>query len=194
MNEPSRPGRSSTAGASSANRRLQCWYGVLILIVWLIFIARLFYLQIIRHDHYHTAALSDQLKQYSIAPQRGIIEAQDGSSVVPIVLNQKLYTLYADPTLVKNASQLTPLSWPLSPKAIANQYNDQMHTKGTRYVVLAKRLSHSQNNQITGPKTTGHRHPGPGLSDLSAGQLAAQLLGFVNNNGPGQYGIEQALK
>src|ERR1035437_7778024 len=93
-------GRGSNV-ASSANRRLYWWYGVLLL-VCMIFIARLFYLQVIRHDYYHKAALSDQLKQYTIAPERGIIGTQDGSNLVPIVLNQKLYTLYADPSLVKN--------------------------------------------------------------------------------------------
>src|SRR5665213_2769644 len=97
-----RPSQNSRppAARSSAGRRLAVWYGALVLIM-MIFVFRLFWLQIVRHDQYRAAALSDQLKQYSIAPQRGIIEAQEGDSVVPIVLNQELYTLYADPTLVK---------------------------------------------------------------------------------------------
>ena len=86
----------------SANQRLQLWYGVLLLIIGLI-IVRLFYLQIIRHDHYKKAAYADQLKQYSVAADRGLIEAHEGADSVPLVLNQKLYTLYVDPTLVKNA-------------------------------------------------------------------------------------------
>jgi cell division protein FtsI/penicillin-binding protein 2 len=46
----------------SANRRLYVWYGVLVFI-GLVIILRLFYLQVIKHDYYRKAALSDQLKQ-----------------------------------------------------------------------------------------------------------------------------------
>ena len=176
---------------SSANRRLYWWYGGLLL-VCVIFIARLFYLQVIKHDYYHQAALNDQLKQYTIAPERGIIEAQDGSSIVPIVLNQELYTLYADPTLVKNvdagAAKLAAIT-----KGDASQYAQLMRTSGTRYVALATRLSESQNQQITNLKLPGVGTQGQDYRTYPQGTLASQLLGFVDNNGVGQYGIEQAL-
>src|SRR4051812_3467214 len=80
----------------SSNRRITIWYTVLLLVV-IIFIARLFYLQIIKHDHYHELALRGQLKQYKITPERGIIKVHDGTDTVPIVLNETLYTLTADP-------------------------------------------------------------------------------------------------
>src|SRR5476651_1877829 len=187
---PSAHGRSP-GSVPSANRRLKWWYGVL-LAVCLIFIARLFYLQIIRHDYYHAAALSDQLKQYAIPPERGIIEAQDGGSDVPIVLNQKLYTLYADPTLVNkidsNSSKLAAIT-----KGDASQYAKLMRTKSTRYVVLAKRLNDAQNSQIMALKLPGIGTQGQDYRTYPQGTLASQLLGFVDYNGSGQYGIEQAL-
>src|SRR5215468_4759457 len=77
------------------------WFFVLITCVVGIFWVRAFYLQVIKHDYYRLAAQSDQLKEYQIPAPRGIIQAHNGDDVVPIVLNQKLYTLYADPTLVK---------------------------------------------------------------------------------------------
>src|SRR5580698_5325374 len=88
----------------AAVRRVRIWYGVL-LVVLVIFGLRLFYVQVIRYGHYKAAALSDQLKQYQIPATRGIIEAHDGDTIVPIVLNQQLYTLYADPTYITNANQ-----------------------------------------------------------------------------------------
>src|SRR5581483_9527608 len=123
----------------SSNRRLYLWYGALLFIIAVI-ILRLFYLQIIRHDYYQARALNDQLKQYTIAADRGIIEAHQGSGVVPLVLNQKLYTLYVDPTLVKNpASTADKLAAVTGGKT--EQYTSLVKTKNTRYVVLAKRLS-----------------------------------------------------
>jgi penicillin-binding protein 2 len=98
---PSPPRSPAGSNRISTNRRLSLWYAAIIFIIAII-IGRLFYLQIIQHDYYQKAALSDQLKQYSIAPERGIIQAHQGSGLIPLVLNQKLYTLYVDPTLVKN--------------------------------------------------------------------------------------------
>jgi cell division protein FtsI/penicillin-binding protein 2 len=179
-----------TAGLSS-NRRLYIWYGVLLFIISVI-VLRLFYLQIVRHDYYQKAALSDQLKQYSIAAERGLIEAKQGNGVVPLVLNQKLYTLYADPSLVKNPSNTSDKLAAVT-KGDASKYQALVKTKNSRYVILAKRLSEDQNKQIAALKL-----PGIGLQAIDyrtypQGALAAQLLGFVNNDGKGTYGVEQAL-
>lgn len=162
------------------------------LLIITIVIFRLFYMQIIQRDYYHQAALSDQLKQYSIAAERGIIEAHDGDGLVPIVLNQKLYTLYADPTLVKNASDDAAKLVTVT-GGDADKYASLMKTKGTRYVVLARRLSEGQNHRILALKLAGVGTQGQDYRTYPQGSLAAQLLGFVNNDGVGTYGVEQAL-
>lgn len=172
-------------------KRVRLWYGALVLIM-LVFAVRLFYLQVIRYDHYKAAALSDQLKQYEIPATRGLIEAHDGNSVLPIVLNQQLYTLYADPTLVKHpindAGQIQKIIGGDSGK-----YADLMKTKDTRYVILGKMLNAGQSKKLLALKI-----PGVGTQPLDyrtypQGSLASQLLGFVNNDGVGKYGLEQAL-
>lgn len=185
--------RSTPRGRApaSSNRRLYVWYGVLFFIIGII-VLRLFYLQIIRHDYYRQQALNDQQKQYSIAADRGIIEAHQGTSTVPLVLNVKLYTLYADPTLIKNPQQSAAKISAIT-HGDAATYAKQMQTKSSRYVILAKRLSESQNTKIGGLKL-----PGLGLQAIDyrtypQGDLAAQVLGFVNNDGKGTYGVEQAL-
>jgi cell division protein FtsI/penicillin-binding protein 2 len=84
-----------------------------------IFITRLFYLQIIRHDYYHTRALADQLKEYKIDAPRGLISAHDGASTVPIVLDETRYTLYADPSFAaKNAIAMLPKTYRILPTAM----------------------------------------------------------------------------
>ena len=185
------PKASPSPGSSSAARRLAIWYGALIFIL-VIFTIRLFYLQIVRHDHYRQAALSDQLKQYSIAPQRGIIEAQSNGSTVAIVLNQQLYTLYADPTLVKNPADGAVKLAAITKGDIAS-YAKQMGTKNTRYVALAKRLSQSQSAKILALKLPGIGTQGQDYRTYPQGDLASQVLGFVNDSGQGEYGVEQAL-
>jgi cell division protein FtsI/penicillin-binding protein 2 len=65
-------------------KRVRVWYGALLLIL-VIFGIQLFNVQIIKYGHYKAAALSDQLEQYKIPATRGLIEAQQGNSVVPII-------------------------------------------------------------------------------------------------------------
>jgi cell division protein FtsI/penicillin-binding protein 2 len=179
------------APKASSNRRLYIWYGVLFFI-FAIIITRLFYLQIIRHDYYQKAALNDQQKQYTIAADRGTIDAQQNSGAVPLVLNEKLYTLYADPTLVKHPSSDAQKIAAIT-KGNANDYATLMKTRDSRYVVLGKRLGQSQMNRIAALKLPGVGLQAQDYRTYPQGNLAAQLLGFVNDEGKGTYGIEQAL-
>ncbi|NDC22326.1 hypothetical protein EBZ57_03065, partial [bacterium] len=87
-------------------------YGIIVL-VFIIFAIRLFYLQVIRYDYYKTQALNDQLKQYVIPANRGTIAAHDGDSTMPVVLNQKLFLLYADPVFIKKPAELAPKLAPI---------------------------------------------------------------------------------
>ncbi|HEU4966962.1 MAG TPA: penicillin-binding protein 2 [Candidatus Saccharimonadales bacterium] len=186
-NRPSSDG----GGAVHAVTRIHVIYGVLLALIAL-FGLRLFYVQIIRYGYYKNAALSDQLKQYDIPASRGIIEAHDGNQIIPIVLNQELFTLYADPTYVKqpdqSADKITAIIGGDSGK-----YADLMRTQGTRYVVLARKLTDTQSKQILGLKIPGVGTQGQDYRTYPQGTLAAQVLGFVDTEGNGQYGLEQAL-
>ena len=175
----------------SANHRIALWYGVL-LFIFAIFTVRLFYLQIIKHDYYRAAALNDQLKQYSIPAQRGTISARSESGTIPIVLNQRLYTLYADPSLVRDpdasAAKVAAIT-----HGDKNRYAELMKTTGSRYQVLVKRLSQNQKDQVKNLHLSGVGWQAVDYRIYPQGSLAANLLGFVNDDGQGKYGIEQAL-
>ena len=174
-----------------SNRRINVWYVALVIIL-VVFVARLFYLQIVKHDYYQSSALATQLKEYEIPAERGTIKAYENGSVVPLVLNEKLYTLFADPTFVidpdSDAAKLAAIS-----KGDATAYAKAMRMPNTRYMVLTKRLSEEQKNQITQLKLPGIGTQAQDYRVYSQGSLAAQLLGFVNNDGEGKYGVEQAL-
>jgi cell division protein FtsI/penicillin-binding protein 2 len=176
---------------SQSVQRVRIWYSALLLVL-IIFGVRLFYVQVIQHDRYEAAALSDQLKQYQIPATRGLIEAYDGNGAVPIVLNQELYTLYADPPLIKQTNQ-TAAKVASIIGGNASQYAGQMRTKNTQYVVLAKKLSPQQSNKLLALQLPGIGTQGQDYRVYPDGSLASQVLGFVNNSGVGEYGIEQAL-
>jgi cell division protein FtsI/penicillin-binding protein 2 len=174
-------------------RRTRLVY-VLLALIFGVFILRAFYLQVIKYDYYHKAALSDQLKEYEIPAERGTIKAHMGASTVSVVLNEKLYTVYADPSLVK-ANQADKVANTLSDLLGGNggDYKSKITQKDTRYIVLAKKIS-----KDTRDKLLKYKFPGIGSEEQSYrtypdGSLASQVLGFVNNQGQGVYGIEQDL-
>ena len=171
-------------------KRVRVWYGLLVLVV-AIFCVRLFYLQIINHGHYRKEALADQLKQYEIPATRGVIKAHNGSVTLPIVLNQQLYTLYADPVYVKKPDELAAKVAKIIGGDPA-KYAEQMKAKKTRYAILAKKLSKEQKNAIEKLKSPGLGLQAQNYRTYPQGAMAAQVLGFVDNEGKGRYGIEQA--
>ncbi|MEO6760922.1 MAG: penicillin-binding protein 2 [Candidatus Saccharimonadales bacterium] len=173
--------------------RGKAWFGLIVLIFSL-FLIRSFYLQVIRYNYYKNAALSDQLKEYEVQASRGTISAHEGGGLVPLVLNQKLFTLYADPTLVKHPAKVADkLAGILGDSTNSGDLQKLVSSQHTRYVILAKKLTPDQSDKIL-----KFEFPGIGTQEhdyrtYPQGSMAAQLLGFVNDEGSGEYGVEQAL-
>jgi cell division protein FtsI/penicillin-binding protein 2 len=170
--------------------RLRAWY-VLILICFLAIGVKLFYMQVIRHDYYKAAAYEDQFKQYQIPAERGAIYAHDGNGEVPLVLNQDTFTLFADPKFITDP----PGAAERVVSVIGGKQSDyakKMQTN-TRYAVLKKRLNEAQKDKLEALDIKGLGIRTEPIRTYPQGSLAAQVLGFVNDEGVGNYGVEQAL-
>lgn len=170
--------------------RVHIWHACLLLIAAVILV-KLFYIQIIRHGYYTQAALRGQLKQYQIEPERGTILAYSGNNTTPLVLNQTLYTLYADPKYIKDpAAEALAIHKTIGGDVV--EYEKKMKAK-SRYQILAKKLTNEQRDAITRLKLKGVGTLASNYRTYPQGSLAAQVLGFVNDEGDGQYGIEESL-
>lgn len=173
--------------------RVRIWYFLLMLVVG-VFGIRLFYLQVIQYSHYKNVALNTQLKQYKIPASRGLIFAYDGNQAVPIVLNQELYTIYADPSFIKPKKVdqiITVLVERLGGKPA--DYRVGLTKDDTRYVELAEKVSQQDKKSILSHEFAGIGAKAHSYRVYPQGSLAAQVLGFVNANNEGSYGVEQAL-
>ena len=62
-----------------------------------LFVVRLFYIQVIQHSYYQEQADSEQIKQFVLHAKRGEIYVMDGDTPAPLVLNETVYTVWADP-------------------------------------------------------------------------------------------------
>jgi cell division protein FtsI/penicillin-binding protein 2 len=159
-----------------------------------IFVVRLFYLQVIQHSFYESEALKEHTSKFTLPAQRGEVYAQDGQNDIrPLVLNEASYTVYADPRYVADEGKTADALRRVAGGNVVANFEDGLKNKSMQYTVLARYISQKQADLINQEKL-----PGVGMQERDRrvypeGSLAAQVLGYVNSDGQGQYGIEQAL-
>lgn len=166
----------------------------LMLAVGAIFVVRLFYLQVIQHSYYEGEALKEHTSKFTLPAQRGLIYAQaGGGELAPLALNEPSYTVYADPRYVDDVTKTANTLRQVAGGNTVDGFEKALNNKDLQYTVLAKQISQKQADLIEKENL-----PGVGMKEQDRrvypeGQLAAQVLGYVNNDGQGQYGIEQFL-
>lgn len=158
-----------------------------------VFVVRLFYLQIIKHNDYVAQAAAEQIKPLTIPAKRGLIYAMDGSSPVPLVINQTVYTMFADPSTVTDESKVLSVIRQVAGGNLRSNPEDLLNRKDSRYQILGTKLTRQQAEMIKSKNLTGIGFQEESQRVYPESSLAAQTLGFVNAEGKGQYGIEEAL-
>lgn len=167
------------------------WLFVFLIIIGALLIGRLFYLQIIKHESYKAAAVSEQLKKFSIPADRGKIFIRDGDETLPIVLNEPKYLIFADPAFIDNS-----LDSAKKIQSIIGGSVDDIEKKlsaKSRYVELIKKADKSTKEKLLDLGIKGIVAKEFTVRSYPQAEMAAQVLGFVNDDGEGQYGIEEFL-
>jgi len=155
-----------------------------------IFVIRLFYLQIIQHDHYVALATEEQQNRFVIPAKRGEIFAKSGDTPVQLVMNEKVYTVFADPVTISDKVKVVDTMRKIAGGNVRTGFDSLLDKIDTRYQIIATKVTRVQADKI---KAEGLR--GIGFQEVSQrvypeGALAGQILGFVNTTGEGSYGIE----
>lgn len=170
------------------------WLRLALYALLLLVVLRLFYVQIIRHDYYSQEARKIQVSKLSIIPERGKLYALDGKTAVPLVLNETVYTVFADPKELENPARALDSIRDIAGGNIASSFEaSQLSDKKLRYVVVAKQLTRQQAEKLQKENIAGIGLQKGSRRVYPEGGTASQLLGFVNNDGKGQYGVEGAL-
>jgi cell division protein FtsI/penicillin-binding protein 2 len=158
-----------------------------------IFVVRLFYLQIIQHGYYVSLANKEQIKRLTIPAQRGLIYGLSGQNPIPLVMNQDVYMVFADPTETTNDSGIIDTIEKVAGGNAQPNLRILLDRKDTRYQVLATDITLQQANAIKSKNFNGIGFQAGTQRVYPDGVLAAQVLGFVDSNGVGQYGVEGKL-
>ena len=161
--------------------------------VMIIFVFRLFYLQIIQHDYYVDIAKEGQIKRLTIPAKRGLIYALDGSLPVPLVMNQTVFTVFADPQTTKNDSKIIDTIRRVAGGNARSGLQELLNMKESRYQILATRITRTQADMIKSENLSGIGFQEEAQRVYPEGALASQALGFVDFSGVGRYGVEGGL-
>jgi cell division protein FtsI/penicillin-binding protein 2 len=154
--------------------------------------ARLVDIQVLQHTTLAARAAALHQKSVTVAATRGRILDSNGRVLVS---NRTVYDVYADPGLIpvstrqSVARELAPI---LSQDATAV---GSLISEPTRFVYLAKAVSQQVSDNLTALELPGivvvpaeQRVYEP--SPVTGASFAANLLGYVDHDGSGQYGLE----
>ncbi len=153
---------------------------------------RLFFIQIIEHDAWVAKADEQHTMLETITAKRGEIYMMDGSEPTAVVLNQTVYQVIIDPAVtpkedIKNALEKHAKQY------ITADLEEVYKTEGLRYYIVAKNVPYSEASEIAKEGIDnvwlkeGNRRVYP------ENEMASTVLGFVNADGLGQYGVEGSL-
>ena len=163
-----------------------------LLTVMAVIVVRLFFVQIVQHDEWVEKAAAQQTLQNVLLAERGEIYMMDGDEPSAVVLNTTVYTVIVDPMLADRDEVADTLTEILGDKRIA-EWDDVFANQTLRYYVVAKGVERAAAEKIAEADLTGIWLQSDTERVYPEGSLGSTVLGFVNADGEGQYGIEGAL-
>ncbi len=163
-----------------------------VLAVMGVIVVRLFFIQIIQHDEWSNKAAEQQTLRNVLKAERGEIYMMDGDRPSPVVLNATVYTVIVDPMLADKEEVSANLTGLLGDKRTA-EWEDVFANKSRRYYIVGKNVERSAAEKIAEAEIGGVWLQANTKRVYPEGDLASTVLGFVNADGIGQYGVEGSL-
>ena len=153
---------------------------------------KLFTIQIVEHEDWSAKAAAQQTLQNVLPAKRGEIYMMDGAEPSPVVLNATVYTVIVDPMLADQKEISEKLTAIMGDKQIA-KWDDVFANRARRYYIVGKNVERSAAEKIAEADFDGVWLQANTRRVYPEGTLGSTVLGFVNNDGLGQYGVEGAL-
>lgn len=154
-------------------------------------IVQLFVIQIVQHDEWTAKATDQQTLLETIVAERGKIYMMDDGEPVAVVLNQAVYTVIIDPQIT-DKEELKKVLDEHAKQYVTADIDKVYEIEGLRYSIVAKNVPREVVQKLRESDVAlwfqeNVRRVYP------EGELASSLLGFMNVDGIGQYGVEGAL-
>ncbi|KKU53168.1 MAG: hypothetical protein A3F26_01445 [Candidatus Ryanbacteria bacterium RIFCSPHIGHO2_12_FULL_47_12b] len=155
-------------------------------------IARVFWLQIVRGDSYATEAIQQQKITQKLKARRGSILAHEKERSVPLAVTKNGWILGIDPRLIDNPKELYVKLTDLGVTALSEEeFTRRASKKDDPYEIIEERVSRETKEKVENAQFPGVYFSPDEWRFYPAGDFASQILGFVDKDGIGKYGLEQ---
>lgn len=172
----------------NANRRIKV-LAIMCVALMAVFVLRLFYLQVVQHDKYVALARAEQEKRLVIPAERGEIYLMDDGKPFKVVMNQTVYTMFVDPSIMDDREGVVKAAREIVGGNIVEGYTDRLDDD-TQYVAVAKQVTRTQAELIKKRGLKGVGFQAESKRVYPETTLASQTLGFIDFDGIGRYGVE----
>jgi cell division protein FtsI (penicillin-binding protein 3) len=178
-------------------RLARFWLICLFFLIWACAIAaRLFVLQIVRHQEYVERAQKQQQRTFEVAPRRGVLYDRN---LKELAMTVQADSIYAEPTEVadkKEASRVLaaivhtdPEDAQTSREQIVNRLNN-----GHNFAWVARRVSPEKSARVRQLNLKGIYFQKEFQRFYPDNEIAAQVLGYVGVDDTGLGGLEQKFE
>ena len=165
-------------------------YGLLIAMG--IIAIRLFVIQILQHNMWEERADAEHMVQNTIVAERGEIYMMDNDEPVKVVMNTSAYTVIVDP-MVADEEKVSKTISSIAPDKVIAKWEDVFKDKSRRYYIVARNVTRQEAKKMKEAALAGVWYREGNARVYAEGEMASSLLGFVNADGEGQYGVEGSL-
>ena len=182
---------STNSYSAVSRRRIKILQSV-VLAAFAIIAVRLFFIQVVEHDEWVSKANEQHTLLETIVAKRGEIYMMDNNEPVAIVLNQTTYQIIIDPAITQKEDIKAALET-YAKDYIAADLDNIYGQEGLRYAIVAKNVPRDIAEKIADQGVATVWFQKNNQRVYPEGELASGLLGFVNADGLGQYGVEGSL-
>ena len=175
-----------------SNIRLYVLAAAFLLPVLIIF-GRLVTVQVLKHSFYAEKASAQQSRQFEIPAKRGELYVENNGELYPVALNNSLKYVYADPQLIEDPDKASTELAPILDLGQASLEKSLTFTGKNRYVELKQAVDKETAKKIAELRLRGVVLRDRDYRSYPEGALFGHLTGYVNNDGKGQYGLEEYL-
>jgi len=161
------------------------FFGVLFIVVFCVVIGRGYYLQVVQAPKLQDRADQQRQRVVELAPQRGAILDRNGD---PLAISLDVYSLYADPQLVKKTKKVAKqLAKPLD---MSEQELTKLLSEKKRFVWIKRKLDPEVTKQVRKLKLAGLQFVAEHKRFYPQGGIGAHVVGFTGLDPKGLEGIE----
>ncbi len=162
---------------------------ITIFVLFIIIVARLVELQVIKHDHYARLAEGQHVYKETLRADRGTIFDRNG---VPLAVSRDIYSFFAEPPKINNPVETSRaiskvLDIPVS--RLERKFRSHNH-----FEWIARRVPLDRKRLICDMGLSGIGFRLEKGRNYPRGSLLAQILGFCGVDNIGRWGLEQELE